>query len=57
MVDFGKSDKMVKICGKVDKSNTYNGFRSNILFFIQGRTFQTKTVEKLGKILSEKVLP
>ena len=38
MVDFGKSDKMIKINGKVDKSNSYNGFGSNILFFIQGRT-------------------
>ena len=35
MVDFGKSDKMIKISGKVDKPNTYNGFRSNISFFIQ----------------------
>ena len=30
MVDFGKSDKMIKISGKVDKSNTYNGYRGNI---------------------------
>ena len=29
---------MMKINGKVDKSNTYNGFSSNISFFIQGRT-------------------
>ena len=35
MVDFGKSDKMIKIRGKVDKSNTYNGFSSNISIFIQ----------------------
>ena len=35
MVDFGKSDKMIKISGKVYKLNTYNGFSSNILFFIQ----------------------
>ena len=26
MVDFGESDKMIKISGKVDKPNTYNGF-------------------------------
>ena len=30
---------MIKISGKVDKSNTYNRFSSNILFFIHGRTF------------------
>ena len=28
MVDFGKSDKMIEISGKVDKPNTYNGFPS-----------------------------
>ena len=39
MVNFGESDKM---SGKVDKSNTYNGFSSNILFFIQGRTYWIK---------------
>ena len=38
MVDFGESDKIIKISGKVDKSNTYNRFSSNISFFIQGRT-------------------
>ena len=38
MVDFGKSDKMIKISGKVDKPNTYNGFSSDISFFILGRT-------------------
>ena len=26
MVDFGKSDKMIKISGKVDKPNTDNRF-------------------------------
>ena len=35
MVDLGESDKMIKISGKVDKSNTYNEFNHNILFFIQ----------------------
>ena len=34
MVDFGKSDKMIKISGKEDKSNTYHVFISNISFFI-----------------------
>ena len=38
MIDFGKSDKMIKISGKVDKPNTYNRFSNDILFFIQGRT-------------------
>ena len=36
MVDFDESDKMIKISGKVDKSNTYNRFSSNIFFFIHG---------------------
>ena len=31
MVDFGESDKMIKISGKVDKPDTYNGF-GNISF-------------------------
>ena len=35
MVDFGKSGKMIKICGNVDKSNTDNGF--NILFLVGNR--------------------
>ena len=35
-VDFGESDKMIKICGKMDKSDTYKGFSSSdISFFIQ----------------------
>ena len=34
MVDFGESDKTIKISGKVDKPNTYNKFNSNISFFI-----------------------
>ena len=38
MLDFSESDKMIKISGKVDKSNTYNGFTSHVSFFIQGRT-------------------
>ena len=38
MVDFCESDKIIKISGKVDKSNTYKGFSGNISFFIQGRT-------------------
>ena len=38
MIDFGKSDKMIKLSGNVDKSNPYNGFSSYILLFIQERT-------------------
>ena len=38
MVDFDESDKMMKISGKVDKSNTYNWFSDDISLFIQGRT-------------------
>ena len=38
MVDFAESDKMIKISGKVDKSNTYNRFSGYISFFIHGRT-------------------
>ncbi len=30
MVDLGESDKMIKISGKVDKSNTDNGFSNDI---------------------------
>ena len=33
MLDFGESDKMIKVSGKVDKSNTYNGFIGYISFF------------------------
>ena len=35
MVGFRKSDKMIKASGKVDKSNSYNGFSRSISFFIQ----------------------
>ena len=38
MVDFGESDNMIRISGKVNKSNTYNEFRGNISFFINRRT-------------------
>ena len=40
MVDFGNTDKMIKISRKVVKSNIYNGFSCNISLFIQGSTFQ-----------------
>ena len=34
MVDCGESDKMVKISGKMDKSDTYKGLISDISYFI-----------------------
>ena len=33
IVDFDESDKMIKISGKVDESNTYNGISGDISFF------------------------
>ena len=36
MVDFGNSDKVIKISGKVDKLNTDKGF--TISFFIGNRS-------------------
>ena len=45
MEDFGESENMIKISGKVDKSNTYNGFSSNISFFIQGRKERNTTIK------------
>ena len=33
MVDCGESDKMMKISGKLDKTDTYKGFISSISFF------------------------
>ena len=51
MVDFGESDKTIKISGKVDKSNTYNGFSSNISFFIQG--IKQKSERSLKKFFLE----
>ena len=34
MVDCGESDKMIKINGKMDTSDTSKGFSSNISFFL-----------------------
>ena len=34
MVGFGESDKMIKISGKVNKSDSYNVFSGDISFFI-----------------------
>ena len=50
MVDFGESDKMIKISGKVDKSNIYNGFCSLV-----GWVF-TIGLRDLGSILGH-VIP
>ena len=41
MVDVGESDKMMKISGKMDKSDTYKQFSSDISFSIQ-EFLQTK---------------
>ena len=41
MVNFGKSDKRIKIRGKVDKSNTYNGFSNDISFLFTEELLQT----------------
>ena len=35
MLDWGESDKMMKISEKMDKSNTYKRFCSDISFFIK----------------------
>ena len=34
MVDFGKSDKMIKVSRKMDKTNSDNGFGNDISLFI-----------------------
>ena len=52
MVDFGKSDKIIKLSGKVDKLNTYNGFSGNISFFIHGRMSSDKTFFEFFYILA-----
>ena len=43
---------MIKISGKVDKSNTYNGYSSNISFFIHRRRTSDKTVFEFFYILA-----
>ena len=54
MVDFGESDKMIKISGQVDKSNTYNGFSDNISFFIHGRVWRSSSVNAINWFYSYK---
>ena len=34
-VDFCESEKMIEIYGKMDKSNTYNGFSNDIPFLFR----------------------
>ena len=41
MVDYGESDKMMKISGKMAKSDIYKESSSNISFFIQ-EIYQTR---------------
>ena len=58
MVDSDEFDKMIRISGKIDKWDTYNGFSSNISFFIQEflRTkhfllvFYIQAIEEIDKI-------
>ena len=38
IVGFCGPDKMIKLSGKVNESNTYNGFSGNISFFMHKRT-------------------
>ena len=38
MVDFGKSDRMRKISGRVDKPNTDNGFSNDISLYAHTHT-------------------
>ena len=52
MAGFGESDSIIKINGKVDKSTTYNGFSSNISFFIHWRTSSDKTFFEFYYILA-----
>ena len=62
MVDCSESDKTIKIRGKMDKSDTCNGFCINISFFIQEflqtkhffEFFYIQTLEEIDKI-TEKV--
>ena len=59
MIDFAESDKMIKISGKVDKSNSYNRFSGDISFFIirtsSGWTifvfFDIFAIEKIDKLM------
>ena len=40
MIDCDESDKMTKISGKMDKSDTHKGYSSDISFFIQRIFFE-----------------
>ena len=52
MVYFGESNRKIKINGKIDKTNTYNGFSSNISFFTLGRTSSDKKKINFSYILA-----
>ena len=41
MVDFGESDQMIKVSGKMEKSDTYKKFSRDISSFIS-KFLQTK---------------
>ena len=42
MVEFGESGKMIRISEKMDKSDTYKEFNSDISFFIQSYSVSLK---------------
>ena len=52
MEDFGESDKMIKIIGKMDKSDTYKRFSSNISFFIPRISSDSSLKKFLNKELN-----
>ena len=52
MVDFVNSNKMIKMNGKVYKSNTYNGFNGNMSFFINRKTLSDWTFFVFFNILA-----
>ena len=56
MVDHDESDKIMKISEKVDKSDTYKGFSSDISLLIQ-EFHQTKHKKKqLKNVYSNEIL-
>ena len=47
MVDCGELDKIIKINGKMDKSDTYKGFSSSDISFFIPRVSSDKTFLKI----------
>ena len=56
MEDFSGSDKIIKISGKVDKSDTYNGFSGDISFFIRWTLSTEKVLRIKNEIFSSKTV-